>query len=47
MGLALVALWRLGHVDVETVKQILTGRLSNQYAFILQYIVSFGCRFHD
>jgi len=47
MGLALVALWRLGHVDVETANRTLTGRLSNQYAFILQYIVSFGCRFRE
>lgn len=40
MGLALVALQRLGHVpNAETRKWGLTGKLSNQYAFILQSMV--------
>lgn len=43
MGLALVALQKLGHVpNAETRIWRLTGRLSNQYAFILQLVTSFG-----
>ena len=48
MGLALVALQRLGHVpNAETRKWGLTGKLSNQYAFILQSVMYLGCVFHD
>jgi hypothetical protein len=43
MRLALVALQRLGHVpNAETRKWGLTGRLSNQYAFILRSVMYLG-----